>query len=116
MVNTTPGRPLTLPSPRLNCGPSTTRATWSSTTGRSGGPPHGPLPGSAPHRGAARPQRAQPAERLFRPALDGEAAAGVQVVVLQGLLDLPQGDAMFDEGGRIDEHLVLLTVAALDED
>ena len=34
-VNTTPGRPFTLPSPRLNCGPSTTCATWPSRIERS---------------------------------------------------------------------------------
>ncbi|TWU34860.1 hypothetical protein Poly41_40030 [Novipirellula artificiosorum] len=35
-VKTIPIRPLTLPSPRLNCDPSVTRATWSSNTGRRG--------------------------------------------------------------------------------
>ncbi len=45
-------------------------------------------------------------------AFHGETAAGVEVVILDGLFHLLQSHVIFQQGVRIDQHLVLLAVAA----
>ena len=112
---TTPGLPSMLASPRFGAGPSSNAGHVPQQHGAVGVRLDGHFAQVVDDLLRQRAEPADDADRPFGLPLLQKAAAGVEIVGFDRRLDLLQRDVVLLQLGGIDQHLILLAVAAHDD-